>query len=139
MIKTINVRMEVHYRESCLRVKILNHVFRLACIIVRGTVAERVDNKLAGSWLVERDSVLSVVLFELSQLPREITTAHKVLCIPLLLSNWASRCFSLMEFCVILFDVHGCVRIDRVPLKLKMCGPALEIDRWRCYVLNCEC
>lgn len=29
-------------------------------------MVERVDNKLAGSWLVERDSVLSVVLFELS-------------------------------------------------------------------------
>lgn len=37
---------------------------------------------------------------------------------------------------MICFDVHGCVRIDRVPLRLKMCGPALEIDRWRCYVLN---
>lgn len=36
--------------------EILNHVFRLACIIVRGAVVERVDNKLAGSWLVERFS-----------------------------------------------------------------------------------
>lgn len=56
MSKNVNVRMEVHYRESCLRVTILNRVFRLACIIVRGAVVERVDNKLAGSWLVERFS-----------------------------------------------------------------------------------
>lgn len=56
MSKSVNVRTEAHYRESCLRLSIPNRVFRLACIIVRGAVVERVDNKLAGSWLVERFS-----------------------------------------------------------------------------------